>query len=115
MGAWRTTYQLEAESEGKRSGHGFNGCMENDVPAGGGERGQEVRSWIQWVHGERRTTWRRRARARGQVMDSMGAWRTTYTLEAESEGKSSGHGFNGCMENDVHAGGGERGQEFRSW
>ena len=43
----RTTYKLEVERGGKRSDHGCN-CKgtKDDILPGGGDGGQEVRSWL---------------------------------------------------------------------
>jgi hypothetical protein len=63
------------------------------------------------------TPWRWRGRVRGQIMvaTAKGA-ETTYSLEVERDDKRSDYGCN-CKAswNNIHPGGGERGQEVRSW
>src|SRR5204862_335194 len=135
-------YRLEVEREGERSDHGCDRRRgRDDVQAGGGEEGREVRSRMRpskrqgrrtnwrWrgrrevrsrmrpsTKQGRRTSWRWRGRARGQITDAtINEAGTTYRREVEGKGERSDHRCDRQRGRDREAeGGGEGGREARS-
>src|SRR5204862_335196 len=134
------TYSLEVEREGERSDDDHQ-LGRDDIQAGGGKGGREVRSRMRpSTRQGRRTGWRWRGRARGQITDAtveeagttyqlevereargqitdatVNEAGTTYFLEVEREGERSDHGCDHQRgRDDVQAGGGGEGREVRS-